>query len=86
MLDYYYEKLLQVIIFSENPQKYCNDKLLSPMFLSKVKEFLLENSFNYQIQNNLLIIASYCCARGDQELKNEINDIINNCNAKAMSL
>lgn len=81
MLEYYYEKLLQAICFSDKPKKYINDKLLNPKFINKVKEFLIEcnkNSiYNEQMKSNLLDITDYYRYHGEGELANEFILLIN---------
>lgn len=81
MLEYYYEKLLQAICFSNKPQKYLSDKILNPIFIKKVKEFLVEchrtSIFNYQMRENLLDIANYYRYHGEPELANEFILLIN---------
>lgn len=81
MLDYYYEKLLQAICFSEKPKKYLNDKLLNPIFINKFKEFLIEcnnySIYDEKMKENLLDVTDYYRYHGQKELANEFILLIN---------
>lgn len=83
MEDYYYEKLLQAICFTNDTELYLNEKILDPMFLTKFKRLLVDCNhcaiINYKMKDNLLDVTQYLRYNGYQELANEFIILINRC-------
>ena len=81
MKDFYYEKLLQAICFSDNPKIYLNEEILDSEFLKKVKEFLIEcnncSIISDKMKDNLLDLTDYLRYNGYPDLANEFIILIN---------
>lgn len=91
-IEYYYNKLLQAIIFSDNPSKYFNKSVLTGSFISKLNEFV-DWCYEYSIldirmKNNLLEVINYIRFNSNikkEELYAVCNDLIRNINNSEIS-
>lgn len=81
MIEYYYQKLLQAICMSKNPEQYFDKKVLSIQFLNVLKIFLVncnQNSImNENMKDNLLRLVNYIRFNGYPELANDFILLIN---------
>lgn len=86
-INYYYSKLLQAIIFSDNPNKYFNKSVLTNYFMNKLNEFVnwcYEYSIlDIRMKNNLLQVINNIRFNSDakkEEMCEVCNDLIRKIN------
>lgn len=81
MIEYYYQKLLQAICMSKNPEQYFDKKVLSIQFLNVLKIFLVNcnqlSIMNENMKDNLLRLVNYIRFNGYPELANDFILLIN---------
>lgn len=81
MVEYYYKKLLQAICFTNNPEQYFDNKVLSVKFLNILKNMLVNchnNSImDEKMKDNLLRLVNYIRFNGYPNLANDFILLIN---------
>ncbi len=81
MKEYYYEKLLQAICFTNDTKIYLNENVLNPTFFKKVRNLLVECNqcamIDEGMKENLLDLTDYLRYNGYPELANEFIILIN---------